>query len=110
MEFTSNKPIYIQIVEYYENLIDTGVLKEGDELPSVREIALIYGINPNTVQRAFSILVENNYVRSVPKKGFYVNKINKDNKKIIKNAIENLYSLGISKDEIVEYLKGDDHK
>ena len=105
MEFNSNKPIYIQIKEYYMNLIDCGVLKEGDEMPSVREIAIMYGINPNTVQRALSLLVEEGYLLNIPKKGFFVKKVDTNNKeKIIKAAIDNLLSNGVSKEEIINYL------
>lgn len=87
------------------NLIDCGVLKEGDEMPSVREIALIYGINPNTAQRALSLLVEEGYLQNIPKKGFFVKKVDPNNKeKIIKAAIDNLLASGVSKEEIINYL------
>ena len=87
------------------NLIDCGVLKEGDEMPSVREIALIYGINPNTAQRALSLLVEGGYLQNIPKKGFFVKKVDANNKeKIIKAAIDNLLASGVSKEEIINYL------
>ena len=107
MELSSSKPIYIQIKEYYESLIDSGVLKEGEEMPSVREIALLYHINPNTVQRALSLMVESGYLRNIPKKGFYVNKVEKNNKGIIRKALDELYALGISKEEILEELGGE---
>ena len=107
MELSSSKPIYIQIKEYYESLIDSGVLKEGEEMPSVREIAILYHINPNTVQRALSLMVESGYLRNIPKKGFYVNKVEKNNKGIIRKALDELYALGISKDEILEELGGE---
>ena len=64
MEFNSNKPIFITIKEHYEHLIDQGALKEGIEMPSVREVALVNGVNPNTVQRAFSMMVEDGYLVS----------------------------------------------
>ena len=107
MEFTSAKPIYIQIKEYYENLIDSGALKEGEEMPSVREIAILYHINPNTVQRALSLMVEDGYLQNIPKKGFYVCRIEKNNKKIIQKKLEELYALGISKEEILEEIGGE---
>ena len=107
MELSSTKPIYLQIKEYYEGLIDSGVLKEGEEMPSVREIAILYHINPNTVQRAMSLMVESGYLRNIPKKGFYVSKVEKNNQKIIRNKLEELYSLGISKEEILEELGGE---
>lgn len=110
MEFTSSKPIFIQIKDYYENLIDDGSIKADEEMPSVREVALFFKINPNTVQRAFTLMVEEGYLRNVPKKGFYVNGIKKNNKKLIANQIEYLYSNGVSKEEIINYLKGDNDK
>ena len=108
MELSATKPIYLQIKDYYENLIDSGVLKEGEEMPSVREIAILYHINPNTVQRALSLMVESGYLQNIPKKGFYVSKVKRNNKKIIRNKLDELYSLGISKKEILEELGGED--
>lgn len=107
MEFTSNKPIFVQIRDYYMNLINIGALKEGDIMPSVREVALLFKVNPNTVQRAFTMLVEDGYLNNIPKKGFFVNKIKVDNKIIIKDMVNQLYEKGISKKEIIEYLKGE---
>ena len=105
MEFNSSKPIYIQLKEYYEHLIDTGSLKENDEMPSVREIALFFKINPNTAQRALTLLVEDGYLRNVPKKGFYVTSRNVDKTKAIKEILDELNTNGISHEEIYEYLK-----
>ena len=89
------------------NLINIGALKEGDIMPSVREVALLFKVNPNTVQRAFTMLVEDGYLNNIPKKGFFVNKIKVDNKIIIKDMVNQLYEKGISKKEIIEYLKGE---
>ncbi len=105
MEFNSSKPIYIQLKEYYEHLIDSGSLKEDDEMPSVREIALFYKINPNTVQRAFTLLVNDGYLRSVPKKGFFVNNQKIDKNKVIKHSLDELNNQNISNEEIYEYLR-----
>ncbi len=105
MELLSSKPVYLQIKDYYENLIDDGSLKENDEMPSVREVAIYFKINPNTVQRAFTLMVEDGYLINIPKKGFYVKNRQKDKKKIIANSIDYLYSNGISKEDILEYLK-----
>lgn len=74
MNYSGNEPLFIQVANYYEKLIRLGVYKEGDALPSVREIALNERINPNTVVHAFSILVERGLVSSIPKKGYFVSK------------------------------------
>ena len=49
-------PIYRQIVEQVRRLIASGQLRPGDELPSVRAVALQHAINPMTVSKAYSLL------------------------------------------------------
>ena len=51
-----DRPIYIQLVEILQNKIIAGEYKPGEKLPSVREFAAEAGVNPNTMQRAFSNL------------------------------------------------------
>jgi GntR family transcriptional regulator len=53
MKFNDNTPIYLQIVEKIKADIVAGKLKGGDKLPSVREIAESFNVNPNTVQRVY---------------------------------------------------------
>lgn len=105
MELLSSKPIFLQIKDYYENLINDGSLKENDEMPSVREVALFFRINPNTVQRAFTLMVEDGYLTNIPKKGFYVKRRESDKKILIANSINYLKANGVSKEEIINYLK-----
>lgn len=52
--FNARIPIYQQVIDHVEQLIVSGKLAPGQELPSRRELARHLGINPNTVQRAFS--------------------------------------------------------
>ena len=49
----SRKPIYEQIIEGIERQIVSGVIKELDKLPSIRELSVMLSINPNTIQKAF---------------------------------------------------------
>ena len=53
MEFRANYPIYLQIVEDIKRRIVIGELRPGDKLPSNAELAMVYHVNPNTVQRIF---------------------------------------------------------
>lgn len=99
------KPIFIQVKDYYEHLIDVGALKDGDEMPSVREVALQYGANPNTIQRAFSLMVEDGYLLSIPKKGFYVQKGRMNRDKYLKERIQELLENGYTKEEIKKELE-----
>lgn len=50
---TSGVPMYLQITEQVRSAAATGVLQEGETLPSVRELAVELAINPNTVARAY---------------------------------------------------------
>lgn len=64
--------LYLEIVDQYKKYILLDVLKYGEKLPSVREIASEFGINPNTVSKSFQILEEEGYIKIYPKKGAYV--------------------------------------
>ena len=68
----SKRDVYIDIAERYEKYITLGVIKLNEKLPSVREAATELHVNPNTVQRAYSLLEEKGLIRSVPKKGAFV--------------------------------------
>ena len=60
MELNASEPVYIQIVSFVKRQIFTGEAKKGDHLPSRRELAAILKINPNTVQKAFRLMEEEN--------------------------------------------------
>lgn len=53
MEFDNNMPIYLQVIRELKKDIINGVLGLGDKLPSGRELALKYQINPNTANRIY---------------------------------------------------------
>lgn len=54
--FDNNTPIYLQLRDLFQRDIITGQLKPGEQMPTVRDIAVSYGVNPNTVQRALTEL------------------------------------------------------
>lgn len=103
------KPIFIQIKEFYERLIDIGAYHEGDEMPSVREVALMNNANPNTVQRAFSLMVEDGYLVSIPKKGFYVQKVKSDPRASLRKELKELLNKGFTKEDILKELEEISH-
>ena len=63
------RPIYVQIVDEVRSSIMLGLLKPGDRLPPVRELARQLNINLHTVRRAYSILSEHLIVSSRPGAG-----------------------------------------
>ena len=54
--FNDNAPIYLQIVSTLKGNIASGAYPPGSRLPSVRDLAMEAGVNPNTMQRAFAEL------------------------------------------------------
>ena len=56
IDYQNRKPIYEQIVEKFQMLIIKGILKADSQMPSVRTLASELSINPNTIQKAYTIL------------------------------------------------------
>ncbi|MFT4179371.1 MAG: GntR family transcriptional regulator [Thermomonas sp.] len=68
----STEPIYRQIVEQLRRLVAGGQLAAGDVLPSVREVAAAYAINPMTVSKAYSQLEAEGVLERLRGKGMAV--------------------------------------
>jgi len=58
MQWTSEQPIYQQVRDHIVSMIIDGVLKSGDPIPSVRQMAVEGGVNPLTVSKAYQELVD----------------------------------------------------
>ncbi len=69
---TEKTSVYLKIVNDFKRKIDLGLYGEGEQLPSCRDLAFKMGINPNTVQRAYTVLEEDGFIFTQPKKGVYV--------------------------------------
>ncbi len=68
----SRSPVYEQLVEQVERYILLGLLREGDQLPSVRALSGELSINPNTIQKAYGELDAKGILCSVPGRGCFV--------------------------------------
>ena len=68
------KPIYEQIIEQTELMIASGVLKPGDQLPSVRALSQMLSANPNTLQKAYAELEREGITTSAPGNGRFIGK------------------------------------
>lgn len=71
LDYRDARPIYEQVKDGLRRLMVTGVIREGEKLPSVRTMAGTLAINPNTIQRAYEALEAEGYVYSVPGKGSF---------------------------------------
>ena len=112
-EFDPNLPIYLQIMNFVKKLIVRGILRPGDKVPSVRDMALFLGVNPNTVQKAYEELEREGTIFTKRGQGNFVsedeNIVDKIKERMVKDLIEKyrkeLEELGLSKEEIFNLLK-----
>jgi GntR family transcriptional regulator len=72
VDLHSGAPIYAQIVDRVKHMIATGELKPGDQLPTVRQLALDVRVNLNTVARAYAILNDAGVISTQQGRGTYV--------------------------------------
>ena len=72
-EFNDSQPIYRQLRDRVVDMILDGLLKEGDPLPSVRNVAAEYRVNPLTVLKAYQELVDEKLVETKRGRGMFIN-------------------------------------
>ena len=72
IDFRSGQPIYLQIVEQVQQQIASGALKQGDQLPTVRQLATDLRVNFNTVARAYHILDAAGLISTQHGRGTYI--------------------------------------
>jgi GntR family transcriptional regulator len=72
VDFRSHAPIYVQIVDRIKHLVATEVLKPGDQLPTVRQLAADLRVNFNTIARAYRMLDESGVISTQQGRGTYV--------------------------------------
>lgn len=112
-EFNNEQPIYIQLVEQLKTKIISGRLQSGERLPSVRELALITKVNPNTMQKALFELEEMGLIFTERTNGKFVTtdtslieKIRQDYaKSICDKYFKSMLKIGIDENSAKEYLR-----
>lgn len=111
--FDNNSPIYIQIMEEIKLQIAKGVLKPGEKVKPVRDLALEAGVNPNTMQKALFELEREGVLYTQRTLGRFVseqysgeNSIKEDMcQKCIDSFVKGMRELGYSTEEIVSWLE-----
>ena len=118
LDYRDARPIYLQICDGYRQQILSGILQQGDRMPSVRELATQLTINPNTIQRAYRELELQGWVVSVPGKGSFVSGIpgnTEDSSRQLLQEFDNLCArltaMGISRQTLIRRVEegGQDH-
>lgn len=116
--FDNNIPIYIQLVDIIKVDIVSGKLSVGSRLPSVRELAFYYKVNPNTMQKALVELENEKLIYTERTNGKFVTNdtklINEFKQKyaddLTFNYVKNMKNLGYKIDEIIEIIKESEEK
>ncbi len=90
INYRDSRPVYEQVCDGFKKLIIAGLIKKDEKMPSVRELASQYAINPNTIQRAYRDLENQGYIYSVPGKGSFAVDVKEVSDKHIAEIYERL--------------------
>lgn len=123
MEFNDNRSIFLQIADNIIEKVMSGVYPAGDKIPSVRELALQVGVNPNTIMRTYNELQSMNIIENKRGIGYFVNtdaqQVILDSKRkeffgqVLPEIIRQAALLGISNDELkqeIDQIKTEAHE
>ncbi|TFE22813.1 GntR family transcriptional regulator [Cohnella luojiensis] len=112
-EFNTSKPIYLQLADRINRLIVSKELKAGQKLQSVRDMALSYNVNPNTIQRTYSELEREGILETRRGQGTFVTE--QEDRLIqlrgnlkeeqIQTFVQIMQEMGYSSDEIISGLQ-----
>lgn len=120
IDYQNRKPIYEQIVDRFQTLIITGAIEPDSQMPSVRSLAVDLSINPNTIQKAYSVLEQEGFIYPVRGRGNFVSgtselKVKKQEafllslKKMVKKGKELDVKKELFLQKAEEYYKEDSH-
>ena len=112
-KFTSDRPVYLQIAERITKSVLSGEYKPGEQIPSVRQLALESAVNPNTVQHAFAELENNGLIISKNTLGRFVTENttiiedcrNEMAKNTAKEFIKTMSQLSISPEQAIKFIE-----
>jgi GntR family transcriptional regulator len=104
---SSGVPIYLQLMDRVKHAVETGALRAGDQLPTIRKLAEDLVMNPNTVIRAYRELEHEGIVELRHGSGAFIRESGGTRARVIHEAqdimqttLDRLLSLGLSADEI----------
>ena len=110
MKFKNGIPIYMQIISHMKISIANGKYPPGSKVPTVRDMAMEAGVNPNTVQRAFTELERDGLLFTDRTNGRFVTEdkellisLKKNmSETFIRELFEKLTQIGMSRKEIID--------
>lgn len=113
VDVMSRVPVYEQIIKQVEEQVLTGILKEGDKLPSVRSLSVKLSINPNTIQKAYTELDRRQLIITVLGKGSFISEKaievvranSREKMTELNKIIRELALAGVTKEEIINNIE-----
>jgi len=110
----SGVPLYFQLIEQVKHAIETGAIRAGEQLPSVRQMAEDLVINPNTLARAYRDLEGEGIIELKHGSGAFIRELivprarlmNKA-QAVVQSALDQLASLDLNEDEIRRLVEND---
>ena len=111
---SSGTPIYLQLMEQVKHAIEIGALRAGEQLPTLRKLAVELVINPNTVVRAYRELEHEGIVDIRHGAGAFVSqaasgrtKISRRAQSVMQSAVDRLAAAGLTEDEIRRLMENE---
>lgn len=111
LDYQDRRPLYEQIAEKLQRMIEKGILTENQQLPSVRNLAMELSINPNTIQRAYTVLEQQGYIYPVKGRGNFISPSSNfidERKKSFLEELDRLllrgYELGVERMEVLNHV------
>ena len=116
MEFSDPKGIYLQIADQIRERVLEGDWRAGERIPSIRELAIDLGVNPNTVTRSYRALMDRGIISSRRGLGYFVSEDARERalqqmkeeflRDELPGIIRTMRLLGIGPDELADRLSG----
>ena len=104
---SSGIPLYVQLMEQVKHAVETGALREGDQLPTIRKLAEDLVMNPNTVVRAYRELEHEGILELKHGSGAFIRaplegraSLIRKAQAVMESAVERLMLLGLTEEEI----------
>ena len=118
MEFSEPKGIYLQIADQIRDRILQGEWKTGERIPSIRELAIDLGVNPNTVTKSYQALMDREIIENQRGRGYFVSAdataaiLDEMRTELVRDELPRLFRamrvLDIGIDELAEYFVQDE--
>ncbi len=100
-------PLYLQLIHQVKHAVETGALREGDQLPAIRKVAVDLVMNPNTVARAYRELEHEGILDLKHGSGAFIKesaggraRVMRKAQALVQSALERLAPLGLTEDEL----------